>query len=251
MEKEEQFKKRICELSRIAYERDIVTFSDFLDLNEQNMVHSLSGLEQGITLQWYGGYEMSERQMIAFLPDALSYEWDFPLCCMHIQPKSLKYSEPLTHRDYLGALLNLGIDRRKIGDILIQEDFSAYVFCEDRISNYILDELCRIKHTSVVPQIVQEYEGQVTRKEEAITGTVASVRLDSIIALAFGVSRSSMVSFIEGGKVFVNGKLITSGGYTLDEGDVISVRGKGKFRFGKTQYKTKKGRYSVCIYRYC
>lgn len=251
MEKDEQFKKRIRELCRMAYERDIVTFSDFLDLNEQNMVHSLSGLEQGITLQWYGGYEMSERQMIAFLPDALSYEWEFPLSCMHIQPKSLKYSEPLTHRDYLGALLNLGIDRGKIGDILIQDDFSAYVFCEDRISHYILDELCRIKHTSVVPQIVQEYTSVVTRKEEEITGTVASVRLDSMIALAFGMSRSSMVPFIEGGRVFVNGRLITSNGYTLDKGDVISVRGKGKFRFGGTLYKTKKGRYSVCIYRYC
>ena len=250
MEKEEQFKKRILELCRVAYQRDIVTFSDFLDLNEQHMVRSLSGLERGVSLQWYGGYEMSERQMIAFQPDALSYEWEFPLCCLHIQPKSLKYSEKLTHRDYLGALLNLGIDRGKIGDILIQDDSSAYVFCEEKIADYILDELCRVKHTNIALEKVPEYEAVVARKEEEVTGTVASVRLDSIISLAFHESRSSMVSFIEAGKVFVNGKMITSNGYTLHENDVVSVRGKGKFRFDGAQYKTKKGKYGVRIYRY-
>ncbi|MCI5701100.1 MAG: YlmH/Sll1252 family protein [Lachnospiraceae bacterium] len=250
MDKEDQFKKRILELYRTAYERDIVTFSDFLDLNEQHMVHSLSRVLQGVSLQWSGGYEMSERQMIAFLPDALSYEWNFPICCLHIKPKSLKYSEVLTHRDYLGALLNLGIDRSKTGDILIQEDFSAYVFCEVRIAEYIQMELCCVKHTNIVICKVPAPELAVTRKEEEITGTVASVRLDAVISLAFQSSRNSMIPLIEGGKVFVNGKMVTSNGYALKEGDVISVRGKGKFRFGGSENKTKKGRYVVRIYRY-
>lgn len=250
MDKEDQFKKRILELHRTAYERDIVTFSDFLDLNEQHMVHSLSRVLQGVSLQWFGGYEMSERQMIAFLPDALSYEWNFPICCLHIKPKSLKYSEILTHRDYLGALLNLGIDRSKTGDILIQEDFSAYVFCEERIAEFIQMELCCVKHTNIVICKVSSPESAVTRKEEELTGTVASVRLDAVISLAFQSSRNSMIPFIEGGKVFVNGKMVTSNGYALKEGDVISVRGKGKFRFGGVENKTKKGRYVVRIYRY-
>ncbi len=250
MEKDDQFKKRIIELGHNAYERNIVTFSDFLDLNEQNMVHGLALSHQGFKLEWFGGYEMSERQMIAFLPDALSYSWDYPIRCLHIQPKSLKYSEKLTHRDYLGALLNLGVLRSKIGDIIVNEDSSAYVFCQDKIADFFLQEVCRIRHTTVIVDEVYDVSNLITHQEEEIMGTVASVRLDSVIALAFQSSRSSMISYIEGGKVFVNGKLILSNGYTLKDEDIVSVRGKGKFRFGGTTKQTKKGRYGVTIYRY-
>lgn len=84
-----------------------------------------------------------------------------------------------------------------------------------------------------------------------MSGTVASARLDSIIALAFKTSRSSVIPFIEGGKVFVNGKSVVSNGYTIKDGDIISVRGKGKFQFGSVTNKTKKDRYHVILYRYC
>lgn len=77
-------------------------------------------------------------------------------------------------------------------------------------------------------------------KLEAINGTCASVRLDSLISLAFKASRSSMVSYIEGGQVFVNGKLITSNGYEPKEGDIISVRGKGRFIFDGMSHQTKR-----------
>ena len=214
------------------------------------MVHSLNLNQEGFILKWYGGYDMSERQMIAFLSDALSYDWNYPIRCLHIQPKSLKFSEKLTHRDYLGALLNLGVLRAKIGDIIVNEDYSAYVFCEEKIADFFIQELCKVKHTLVTIEEVSDIEHVVTHKEELITGTVASVRLDSVIALAFQSSRSSMISFIESGKVFVNGKMITSNGYTLKTDDIISVRGKGKFRFGGIENTTKKGRYAVKIFRY-
>lgn len=83
-----------------------------------------------------------------------------------------------------------------------------------------------------------------------VTGTCSSVRLDALIALAFQASRSSMVSFIENGQVFVNGKLITSNGYEPKEGDIISVRGKGRFIFDGVSRQTKKGRNSVKLRRY-
>lgn len=250
MEKENQFQKRILELARTAYERNIVTFSGFLDLNEQHMVHSLPKKDLGVSLQWSGGYEMSERQMVAFLPDALSYEWEYPICCLHIQPKSLKFTEKLTHRDYLGALLHLGVLRAKIGDIIVMEESDAYIFCEEKLSGFFIKELCRVKHTNILAEEVQDFSKLETHREEEKTGTVASVRLDSVIALAFQASRSSITAYIEGGKVFVNGKMVVSNGYTLKEDDVISVRGKGKFRFGGARYQTKKGRQSVRIYRY-
>lgn len=249
-EKEELFQKRILELARAAYDRDVVTFSDFLDMNEQHIVHSMPSQEAGVSLEWYGGYEWSERQMIAFLPDALSYEWDYPIECLHIQPKSLKYTEELTHRDFLGALLNLGVLRGKIGDIIVREDFSAWVFCEEKMSEFFRKELTRVKHTQVLTEKVTKDVVRIAHREEEIAGTVASVRLDSLIALAFRTSRSQILPFIEGGKVFVNGKMVVSNGHTPKEGDVISVRGKGKFRFGDVQHKTKKGRLLVRVFRY-
>ena len=79
---------------------------------------------------------------------------------------------------------------------------------------------------------------------------MASVRLDSVISLAFGTSRSVVTPFIEGGKVFVNGKMVTSNGCRLNDGDLISVRGKGKFRYGTVLNQTKKGRSLIQIFRY-
>lgn len=250
MEKEELFEKRMLELSKKAYYKSILTFSDFLDLNEQNKLHSLARKEEGVQIRTFGGYESAERQMAAFVPDAFCYEQDYPIACLKIVPLNKKFSDTLSHRDYLGAILNLGIERSKIGDILIDEE-GAYVFCHETMCGFLTEEICRIRHTSVLAKRVTE-EAQLPKpKREEVSGTVASPRLDSIIALAFGTSRSSMISFIEGQKVFVNGKSVVSNGYVMKEGDIVSVRGKGKFQFGSVTNKTKKNRYHVVLYKYC
>ena len=105
-------------------------------------------------------------------------------------------------------------------------------------------------HTTVLAQRILKEEFHYEPKLESIRGTVASVRLDSLLALAFSASRSKLTGQIEGGKVFVNGKLITSNGYQVKEGDIISVRGLGRFRFCEASGRTKKGRISVCINKY-
>lgn len=258
MEKEELFQKRMLELSKKAFFRGILTFSDFLDLNQQNILHSQQQTLEGtgIKICMFGGYETAERQMAAFVPDAFCYEENlnfdeaYPISCIKISPLHKKFSDVLTHRDYLGSILNLGLDRSKIGDILLKQD-CAYVFCHSSICEFLMEEICRIKHTSVFTEKVVEKEELPSPEREEISGTVASPRLDSVIALAFQTSRSSMISFIESGKVFVNGKAIVSNGYVLKDGDIISVRGKGKFQFGSITCKTKKNRYHVVLYRYC
>lgn len=249
MEQEIFFQKRIRELANTAYQRDIVTFSDFLNLNEQNMIDSRHFHIPGVIMEWSGGYEHAERQMVAFHPDALVFPWEFPIDCLKIEPKALKFSEKLTHRDYLGALLNLGVERSVIGDILIKED-SAWFFCVHRMTDFFLENLCRVKHTNISISRVTQPEELPQPVLSPVNGTCASVRLDSLIALAFQESRSSMVSFIEGGLVFVNGRLITSNGYEPKEGDIVSVRGKGRFRFDGITGKTKKGRCAVRVMRY-
>ena len=117
MDKDEFLLKRIRELANLSYQRDIVTFTDFLNLNEQNMLASLKLHQIGVEVKLFGGYEHAERQMAAFFPGGLGFTWDYPIDCLKIEPKALRFSEELGHRDYLGALLNLGVDRSVVGDI--------------------------------------------------------------------------------------------------------------------------------------
>ena len=250
MNKEQLFEKRMIELSKNAYYRGILTFSDFLDLNELHMLHGLPLHQYGVKVETYGGHALAERQMAAFIPDAFFFQPDYPLSCICLKPSAAKFAETLTHRDYLGAILNLGIERSKIGDILV-EDKKAYVFCHETLAPFLLEELCRIRHTSVVPELLLQQEEFPSVKLQPIGGTVSSVRLDSVIALAFSSSRSSMIPLIEGGKVFVNGKNVVSNGYILKEGDIVSVRGKGKFRFDQVTGITKKNRCHIIVSRYC
>lgn len=249
MSQDEFFQKRIQDLADMAYQRDIVTFSGFLNMNELHMVNSLNLNRAGIQVHTWGGYDMAERQMAAFHSDALSYNWEFPISCVKIQPKAVKYAEALTHRDYLGALLNLGVERSTIGDIRIRES-CAYVFCSSHMESFIIENLCRIRHTTVLTEPVTSQDELPAVQFVPVSGTVASVRLDNLIALAFGVSRSSISGLITKGCVFVNGKLVTSNGYHLKEEDVISVRKMGKFRYERVTHQTKKGRYSVLLQRY-
>lgn len=250
MEKEVLFEKRMKELSKNAYYRGVLTFSDFLDLNELHMLHSLPKNESGVKVETFGGYALAERQMAAFIPDALFFQQDYPISCIQIRPAAEKFAESLTHRDYLGAILNLGIERSKIGDILV-DGKTAHFFCHENMAPFLMQELCRVRHTNVVPKLLDALEDVPVLKTEKVSGTVSSVRLDSVIALAFSTSRSSIISLIEGGKVFVNGKNILSNGYNLKEGDIVSVRGRGKFRFEEVGGITKKNRYHISLARYC
>lgn len=247
MQKEElMLQKRLIELSRLSYQRGIVTFSDFLNLNELNILHTIPKHELDSAYVTFGGYDHSERQMVAFLPDALCYEYEYPISVIKISPLQKKFSDTLSHRDYLGAILNLGIERCKMGDILVEEH-SAILFIHQSLENFITEELTRIKHTSVMATIEDMQSFHYEPKTKEIKGSVSSLRLDSLLALAFSSSRSKLVAFIEGGKVYVNGKLITSNGYQVKENDIVSVRGLGRFRYLETMSQTKKGRYYVTL----
>ena len=229
--------------------RRIVVFTDFMNLNELNIFHSCEKEFGYVSYQLFGGYEHAERQLAAFLPDALSYNYDFPIVSLKIRPIQKRFAEDLSHRDYLGALLNLGVDRSKIGDILVGEK-EAVFFCEEGIAPFFRQELTRVRHTPVLVEKAAPDEIQVTEHTEIIRGTVSTVRLDSVMSVALKASRSSLVSLIEEGKVFVNGRLVTSNGCQLKNNDLISVRGNGRFRLLSLDGQTKKGRCIIEIEKY-
>lgn len=252
--------KRFADLSRTAYQRDIITYSDFLNLNEQNILHTMPKDMLSSRYISFGGYALAERQIAAFIPDALYLRWGkdeidpreigFPITALKISPLNKKFAEDLTHRDYLGTVLGLGIERDKTGDIVRAEDGAAVFFIHSSMEGFVREQLTRVRHTMVRAEAVPLPPDEYTPEYEEIKGTVASVRLDSLLSLAFSSSRTKLTGLIEGAKVFVNGRLITSNGYQVKEGDIISVRGMGKFYYAGSGAKTKKNRIYVMIRKY-
>lgn len=248
MNTDEVTKRHLTDLADRAYSRNMMVYSDFLSLHELHILQCLPIESLGVRLMLSGGYEAAERQMAAFLPDALIFEADFPIDCVSITPLQEKYAESLTHRDYLGALMHIGIDRSCLGDILI-DGTQAYVFCVRKMTSVILNEINCVRHTSVKTAL-EHPESIPAPKYKEISGTVSSLRLDCVAALAFGLSRSKAVPYIESGSVYVNGRQILSNGYTLQEGDRISIRGVGKCRYMGVRNQSKKGKQWIDLLRY-
>ena len=159
------------------------------------------------TYKVFGGYDFSERQMVAFLPDALYYEWQFPIAYLEIVPSYPKFAEKLGHRDILGSMMNLGVDRSKLGDIVICED-KYFLICEESMAPYFMENLDKIRHTVVkLSPVSADALGQQQKFEEK-DGIITSNRLDSMIACVYKFSRSQALEFFKAEKVFVNGKKI-------------------------------------------
>lgn len=250
MDKQEDLlRNRLIELSKVSYQRGIVTYSDFLNLNELDYLQRIPKNDWFTLYELNGGYEFSERQMVAFTPDAFYCETNYPIVTLQIQAKSVKFSEKLTHRDYLGSILGLGIERSKIGDILPMKDYTI-VFAHECISDYIIQTLSKVRNTYVSVTAVDNLDITFTPEFIEVKGTVASIRLDSVLALVMKESRSKLINLIEGGKVYVNGKLITTNAYKLQEQDLISVRGYGKVQFDYIISKTKKDRLYINIKKF-
>ena len=235
---------RLADLATQADRRNTVLFSDFLTLNERRLLREHeSGIGGKIVLS--GGHEAAERQVAAFLPDALSYEWTFPIVCISIVPVSARFAETLTHRDVLGSLMNLGIERKVLGDIVISPSSEIYVFCLEKIGEYLCSSLTKIKHTVVHSQIVQPGTLSIAPSYREMTGQIASNRLDAFVAMTCRMSRAQTASYILGEYVSINGKVVTNHNHPLSPGDIISLKGHGKLEFMEFCGETKKGRSRV------
>ncbi len=244
MKEQELCKNRLMDLANQANRKGIVLFSDFLNLNEQNIYHS-NGRQYVTNTQAFGGYEGSERQMIAFIPDALYYKWSYPIVCLLITPLYPKYAENLSHRDILGALMHLGIERSKLGDI-IRNNQGFLLFCEEKIYPFIMENLIRVRHTMVKLERVDDiFHIAISPEFEERFEMIASNRIDCVIAKAYHLSRSEASEYLYGEKVFVDGRTITNCNQSCHNGAIISVRGKGRFIFSTDNSMSKKGKLRV------
>lgn len=243
--------KKINDKATQAFYNGYPTHTEFLDLHEQGLFQCHLKDLPIINYQLFGGYVEGERKVIVFYPD--DYEKDqlyYPIKLLHIEPSGASFSEALSHRDYLGALMHLGIERYKMGDILCNEH-GAFVFCMENISGYIVEQLLLVKKTNVSVTIKDYSEFNLAEQRyETIKGTVSSLRLDSIIKLGFSLSRSSALDLIKTGKAYINSRLSDKGSAAVSEGSVISLRGFGKLKLKTVGELTKKGRTYVEIDKY-
>lgn len=223
--------------------RSYTTYSDFLNMDEQSTLAST-----GLPCLKYGGYPGAERTVAAFGDNAR--EGEFPIAILKISPVAEKFADSLTHRDFLGGLMNLGIKRELIGDIIVDGN-NGYIFCIDKISAYIADNLNRIKHTTVSVSRVDSLPGTAADSGESAEIIIPSLRLDAVIRAVYKLSRRGGAELILKEKVFVNSRTAENTSYLLREGDIVSVRKMGRFVFNGTVRETKKQRLvaQIQIYR--
>ena len=243
-------KKRFLELARKSYNSSIYTFTDFLGLGEQSAFAEIQRDLAGIPYTAFGGTNGCERVMIRFGSEELcGYEMPFPISIVLCQPLSDKFAEKLSHRDFLGAILNLGIDRSVLGDIAIV-DKCAYLFVKEGMAEFVADGLTKVRKTAVKCCIVDSApEGTLYNTKEVRVQAVGE-RIDALVAKVFSISRDDSATLFSRGLVFISGKCCESVSHKLKEGDIVSVRGYGRFIYRGVEGHTKKGKLNILIEQY-
>lgn len=242
-----QLQKRLAELSRKSYGHNIYTYTNFLSMAELDAFYRMPAEDRGNDYELSGGREGCERQMLRFGSlESVGYEEEFPISCLAIKPLMEKFADAMTHRDFLGSLMNLGIDRSNLGDIFI-EGKSAYVFCTEKIASYIMDNLSKVKHTNVKCSLADVKKELPVKEPEEMRLTVASERVDGLVAKIYHLSRNQSLELFREKKIYVNGRQNENNSYAIKKGDIVSVRGYGRFVYYGADHETKKGKWSVSV----
>jgi len=242
--------RHIFDLARRSYQNNQFTFTDFLSIAQiTDFYDNISELPPcGYTVS--GGYEGAERVVIRFgSKKDLGYEEPFPFVCIRIEPVSMRFADNLSHRDVLGSIMNIGMEREKLGDIMIRDNI-IWVMAMPSLATVIMDELSRIKHTTVACHLEEGIPKALAPQLERITVQAASERIDGIISKLCKLSRNSSSELFLEGKIAVNGREMKNHSYNLKEGDVLSVRGFGKFRYVGIGGTTKKGNNIISVDKY-
>ena len=245
---EEQLLGRFRDLLTRSRRSGSFVFTDFLTPAEAALAWRLPDARYEITA--FGGAEGTERVMLRFGSAAqLGYEEPFPITLIRISPRAERFAEELAHRDFLGALMNLGIERDVLGDVIVK-DGAAFVFAEEHIAPYVTESLDRVRHTSVDCSILTEIPAEAAPKIEEEDLVVSSVRIDAVIARVFHLARGKAKELFARGAVLLDGRECQNESVYLREGALVTVRGFGKFVCRGEKGKTKKDHIVVGIGRY-
>lgn len=258
MNEKEILISKALDKKRQSADSSMITHTNFLSLDEISIVKTTDREYNEYTDVYYcGGYADSERQLALFVPkfygidnvnDFLSdNEEDNPICLVRL--KKDKFTN-LSHRDYLGAIMGLGLKREMIGDIKVNDE-GADVFCLKSASDYICENLKKSGRGSVVGEIlpVSSFNSADDKFEICFT-TVASLRLDGVISAFFNLSRSTAAETVNKGLVYVNSSQCLKCDYNIKEGDKVVLRGKGKTVLTEIKGTSKKGKLKIEYKKY-
>ena len=228
--------------------RNIPAATAFLSPQEQAAAtRLLNALGQREGYVFWGGYDGAERQRLLFLPDWMDGPDDTAAAALRALCRS---GATLTHRDFLGSLMGMGIVREKIGDILVGPD-SADVLVLDTVAEFLAQSWesagrVKLRVAEIDPGCVHIPE---IRREER-RDTVSSLRLDAVCSTGFRMARGKAAALIESGRVQLNWRECTKPDRTVSEGDTVSARGFGKFELTEVGALTKKGRIPITVQCY-
>ncbi len=231
----ELLRPRIDDVALATERTSAPSFLGFLTPNEAAVAQTV--LKNRCRFEFFGGFSGAERTFLCCFPDwceAVQY----PISAFTL---SFRECDVLTHRDFLGALMGLGITRESVGDILV-ESGRAVIFVNRKVAEFVKTQLEKVGNVGVrVSEGFSEPLPQNGKRIECIS-TVASARLNCVVSALSGVSRAKACELIEQGDVSINSVAVQKSVKTVCEGDRITVRKKGRFDVTEISATTKKGR---------
>lgn len=240
---------KLAELAETVQKSRKFRLSGFLDPYGQEIAETVAANYSGLKVDFAGGYRGAERARAVFLhEDFPGTVTDYEIDCL--EAKWNGQFARLSHRDVLGALMSLGIERDRLGDLLVTAD-AVKIVCDSKMADYILLNLAQIGAVGVSCERVALED--IPPKEERckeIRATVASLRVDSIVASGFGSSRSRAAADIAADKLKLNWQPVKNASRMVKAGDVLSMRGRGRLEVAEVCGTTKKGRTVVVLKRY-
>lgn len=238
---EHPFVERVLEWTSRVSDRYEVIRTDFLDPRQAFIVQALAGREAGVYFASCGGYEGAERVRGILHPEYMEPEREeFGLKLLEVKGSNEFLS--LEHRDYLGSLLGLGIKREKFGDILVHKDSAQFIVAEE-IAEYVRLHMTQVHRIHVTVESRPLDEVIVPRQSfRPLSFTVQSPRLDAVIGDVYRLSRAKVIAPIQNGRAKVNWREVNDPSFRLEEGDVVSFKGFGRFKVTEIGGETKKGR---------
>lgn len=238
---------KLMDQVRLCIRRGAPCFASFLDEREAALARQWLASERNVFCTFFGGYEGAGRTVPGFFPcEADADEAAFPVRALTL---CYRESDTLTHRDFLGSLMGLGLKRDAVGDILTEEGRSV-LFLLPQAAQFVLQNLSQVGRTGV--KVTEGVDGGLPQAQQfqVLERTVASARLDAVLSALTGESRKESVRRISQGLVSVNHLPCQSATRQIAPGDVLSVRGVGRFAVDEAGGLTRKGRLRITVRKY-
>ena len=236
---------RLDDFIYVAENKYTPKFTPFLD-ERQQMIAEKTLTEKGFhNFLFFGGDDICTRKVLGLFPDTPSSE-AFPIVPLLF---TYRKADKLTHRDFLGSVMALGIKREMIGDIFVEEGKTT-LFSYDTVSENIISQISKVGSVGVKISVCDEVSITLNENFKEIDGIVASLRADCIVSLATGLSRAKSSDFIKSNGIDVNYMKNFSPSYTFSEDDIFSIKGFGKFILSEIGGLTRKEKLHIKLKKY-